>query len=160
MTPAEVIFEQLAAWRPAGPGPHRTRVEVAGGAVTLTAERVDELSCRLTELAVTLPAAADCTPAELTGFAVRAASAKGLAEPLVVYEIDSTRMVAKLRSAAPTARGGLRLYFEVTLSGCRQAVLARYAGAASGARQPVPFALTHEAIANISEELLAAAAAS
>jgi hypothetical protein len=160
MTPAEAILERLAAWRPTGPGPHVTRVEAAGGALTLTADRADELSCRLTELAVSFPAGDDCTAAELTGLAVNAAAVKGLSEPLTVYEVDSTRRVAKLRSATPVVRAGQRLYFELTLSGRRQATLTRYAGAATGGRQAVPFAMTHESIAKVAEELLGASAAS
>src|SRR5436309_3097108 len=108
MTPAEVIFETLAGWQPAGPGPHATRVALDGPveALTLTAARADGLSCLLDELSVAYRDAGEVTAESLTRLAVAAAErVTGLAEPLKVYEVDARQGRALLRSATPAERG-------------------------------------------------------
>jgi hypothetical protein len=132
----------------------------ARAALTLTADRADELSCSLGELTLAFDAPADCPAADLTQLAAgTAARVTGLLEPLKVYEVDPTRTLAKLRSAAPTERGGQLYFYELTLAGRQTASLKRYRAArAAAGRQAVPFALTHESVVKVVEELLQAAA--
>jgi hypothetical protein len=157
MTRDEKILEALTAWQPQGDGPHSHSIalEPAGAAIGLTAERVDALSCQLRELAASSGPARAFTPAELTERAVTtAARVTGLLEPLKLYEVDATAGQALLRSATPTERGGRLFYYELLLSGLHAANLKRYSsGKPKANRESVPFALTHETIAKLADDL-------
>jgi hypothetical protein len=83
----------------------------------------------------------------------------GLLEPLAVYEIDDARGEAILRSQAPTQRAGHLGYYEVLLRGTASAMLRRYSARhqPGSHRQQVAFALTHEALAKVADDLTASA---
>jgi hypothetical protein len=158
MTRAEALLDTLGRWQPAGPGPHSLSAELGpNAAATLTAERADELSVLLAELTVSGPeGAGPCTPGELTRRAVdTAARLTGALEPLSLYEVDSTRAIALLRSATPTVRGNQVTYYELTLAGRHAANPKRFRAAREGGtpRQPVSFPLTHESVVRVVEAL-------
>jgi reverse gyrase len=69
--------------------------------------------------------------------------------------VDTTHDTAVLRSDAPTVKGGVAGYYEVVLKGTDQASVSRYAvdRAAGTPREQVPFALTHEAIAKLADDI-------
>ncbi|MBX9622735.1 MAG: hypothetical protein K2X82_02880 [Gemmataceae bacterium] len=154
MTLAEKLLPRLSEWRPAGAGRH-TWAETAGGwAVHLAADKAESLSCLVWEL--TLARAGDA-PDGLTvkdwaaGVADRVT---GLLEPLKLYEVDTTRDEAVLRSEAPSARGGRLGYYEVHLFGTTRAVVRRFAAdKAVPGREQVAFALTHEVLAKLCGDL-------
>lgn len=160
MTRDEALLKKLDGWRPAGPGPHTFNADLPGGAdCSLTAEQGDALSCQVTEVAVRLGPAGACSAAELTQRAVQAAQqVTGLLEPLRVYEIDAGRSAALLRSQPPAVRGEQVFYYELALSGLHAATLRRYRAAKAGGspREPIPFVLTHEAIAKLVADVSAA----
>jgi hypothetical protein len=131
----------------------------AGWSAALTADRADELGCLVWEMTVRraapLPGG---DAAALAAWADRAASrARGLLEMLKVIEVDAERDEAILRSDTPTARGEDRFYYEVHLKGTGVADVRRYRGslAATGKREQVAFALTHEALARLASDLTA-----
>jgi hypothetical protein len=72
----------------------------------------------------------------------------GLLEPLKVLEVDAATERAVLRSATPSSKDGEPVYYEMNLAATSKATLNRYQGTyeAGKKRQPIPFALTHEAI--------------
>ena len=158
MTLAETLLPKLADWRPAGEGRHRIAIGVPdqGWTIHVTAERVDTLGSLLTEVQATRePAVAD-DEAALEAHARRAAGrVTGLLEPLRLVEIDRVRHVALLRSDAPATRGDAVSYYEVRFDGRNRVTLARFQAAkAGGQRKAVPFALTHEAIAKVIDDLV------
>ncbi|HEX4609106.1 MAG TPA: hypothetical protein VH092_12940 [Urbifossiella sp.] len=154
MTLSETLLPKLSDWRPAGAGRHSWTHSAAGWAVQLTADKADSLSCLVWELAL---ARTDPAPAGLTlktwadGVAARVG---GLMEPLVVHEIDAARDEAVLRSTAPTARADALAYYEVVLHGTDRAVVRRFHGSkAKPGREQVPFALTHEVLAKLADDI-------
>ena len=160
MTHDDPFLNSLTEWRPAGAGPHSFGHTLESGwTATATAESADTVGCRLTELAVTRPTAAKpATDADLKRWADRTAErATGLLEPLKLIELDPARAEAVLRSDPPAARGRAVEYYEVLLRGRQSATLKRYRAARTGPgkRRPVPFALTHEAIAKVVGDLTA-----
>jgi len=84
-----------------------------------------------------------------------AASASGLQEDLKVIEIDPQRNEAVLRSDAPSRKGPVASYFEVTLHGLNQAVVRRWQAdlKAGTPRDQTGFAITHEALAKLAEDI-------
>jgi hypothetical protein len=160
MTLNEVLQEKLAEWRP-GSGRQTLNVpdQGAGWTASLTADRADELGCLVWEMTLRrstpLPGG-DATL--LRAWADRAAGrARGLLEMLKVIEVDAERDEAILRSDTPTAKGEDRYYYEVHLKGTGLADVRRYRGslAATGKREQVAFALTHEALARLAADLTA-----
>jgi hypothetical protein len=160
MTLNETLLEKLAEWRP---GRGRQTLNVpdggAGWAVSLTADRADQLGCLVWEMTLRrsapLPGG---NAAALHAWADRVAGrARGLMEMLKVVEVDAERDEAILRSDAPAAKGDDRFYYEVSLKGTGVAAVRRYRGAlaATGKREQVAFALTHEALARLAADLAA-----
>jgi hypothetical protein len=160
MTPNDRLLNDLTEWRPAGDGPHSFGHTLdSGWTVAVTADAADTVGCRLTEVAVARPAPAKpATAASLKRWAGRIAGrASGLLEPLNLIEIDATQAEAVLRSETPVRRGKSVEYYEVLLHGRQAATLKRYKAPQSGPgkRRSIPFALTHEAIAKLADDLTA-----
>ena len=70
-------------------------------------------------------------------------------------EVDDHQQEAILRSDDPTVKGDDRLYYEVHLRGLSHATVRRFKGsrAASTRREQVAFALTHEVLAKLVEDI-------
>jgi len=159
MTFGEKIQEKLAEWRPAGGT--RAKLTIAddkiGWTTTLTAERNDELGCLVWELNW-LRTAATGSESDLKAWATQVAGRiTGLVEPLKVVEVDPSRNEAILRSAKVTQRAAVVLYYEALLQGTGNVTLRRYqAHQDNSQRQQVAFALTHETLARVVDELVAA----
>jgi hypothetical protein len=151
-----MLLEKLTEWRPP---PGRQSLSVAdpatGWAVTLTADRRDELGCLVWELVAqrTTSAAGD-----LPAWAGRIAErATGLVEPLKVHEVDTLRNEAQLRSESPSQRGGGLFYYEILLRGTDLATLRRYRASHQPKehREQVAFAVTYEVLGNLLRNLIA-----
>lgn len=154
---AATLLPKLNSWSPTGIGLHSLAVPLEHGwTASVTAERVESLGCRATEISLHR-AARPASAADLTEWALRSAQrATGLLEPLKIIEVDSTRSEAILRSAAPTVRDDKLQYYELHLRGTHAATLRRYeAERTAGRRQVTAFVLTHEAIAKLAEDLTA-----
>jgi hypothetical protein len=160
MTLNETLLAKLAEWRP---GRGRQTLNIAdpgaGWAVSLTADRADELGCLVWEMTLRrLEPLSGGDAAALRAWCDRAAGrARGLLETLKVVEVDAERDEAILRSDAPAAKGEDRFYYEVHLKGKGVANVRRYRGslAATGKREQIAFALTHEALARLAADLSA-----
>jgi hypothetical protein len=156
MTLANTLLERLSEWQPK---PGRQELHVAdpasGWSATLTADRSDVLGCLVSELTLQRGAAV----ADLAGWAGRVAGrVSGLMEPLGVVEIDVQQQQAQLRSATPTVRGDKRLYYELLLGGAGTATLRRFQAATTAARrEQTAYALTHEALAKLVDDVTASA---
>jgi hypothetical protein len=153
----EILVGKLADWRPAGRQTLHVAPEGAGWALTVSADRSDELGCLLWELTLrrTTPAAGDQT---VKTWADRAAQrVTGLLEPLKVVEVDDLRNEALLRSREAARRGDDLFYYELLLKGTSEALLRRYRAAAlpNSRREQVAFPLTHEAVAKLVGDLTA-----
>jgi hypothetical protein len=156
MTLAETLRQNLANGAPQNER-HDLALAHAGWSLHATLDRRDELGCLLWELTLRRTAAAPEGETLRTWAERLAGKSMGLLEPLKVVEVDDLRNEALLRSNAPAQRGGRLYYYELLLHGTRQAVLHRYQGAAtSGKRTQVAFALTHEALVKLVEDLSAA----
>jgi hypothetical protein len=160
MTTADTIAESLAAWQPYGSGRHSWShaLPAQGWDVTLSADKADSVGCVAWELTV---ARADTAPAGLTtrAWADRIASqVTGLLEPLKVIEVDEAGSEAILRSTGPSKKGSVVGYYEVALSGTARAAVRRYQAdtKAGTPRTQVGFALTHEVLAKLIEDLIRA----
>jgi hypothetical protein len=161
MTLNETFLQKLSEWNPTGPGRHvlAALAPDAGWTATVTADRTDSTGCLLWEVGLsrTGPVPAGLT---LRVWVEQAASRiTGLLEPLAVYEIDDVRGEAILRSQAPAQRAGQLGYYEILLRGTASATLRRYTAShqPGSHRQQVAFALTHEALAKVAEDLTASA---
>jgi hypothetical protein len=159
MTLAETLLQRLAEWRPAGEGRHAAAFALTdhGWTVRLTADRIDTVGGLLTEVeAVRMNPVADDVAA-LEAHARRAAGrVTGLLEPLRVVEMDRVRQVAMLRSEAPPTKGDTVQYYEVQFHGLNRVVVQRFQAAKAGraTREAVAFALTHEVVAKMVDDLV------
>jgi len=157
MTLDEILLQRLGSWRPPE-GRHDLTVadEAPGWAVTVTADRCDEVGCLMWELNLRRASAAPPRAVTLNDWATNvAARVMGLLEPLKVIEVDDAQNEALLRSSAATQRGGKLYYYEVLLRGTSEACFCRYQGKPNnaGPREQVPFALTHEALVKLTADL-------
>jgi hypothetical protein len=155
MTLANTVRQKLSEWHPPALRSELIATEDSASLV-LTADRCEELGCLVWELTVRRAA----PPTEtLRSWAERIADrVTGLLEPLRLHEIDSEKNEALLRSEKATPRGDFVTYSEILLKGTTQATLRRYKARANGngKRQQISFALTHDVIAKIAEDLAAA----
>jgi hypothetical protein len=152
MTLASTVRQKLSEWRPET-GRQDLTVTAQDGSLTLTADRREELGCLVWELGLQRAAPVGET---LQSWADRVAQrVSGLLEPLKIVEIDAVRNEGILRSTQPQARDEQVLYNEVRLKGTREAVLRRYEAQGTDRRKQVAFALTHEAIAKLADDLAA-----
>jgi len=155
MTLDDTLLQKLAEWRPAG-GRQTLNLpdEGSGWRVALTADRCDDLGCRVweLELARTAPAPEGLT---LRSWAERVATrVTGLLETLQVVEVDDERGEALVRSNEPRRRGETVSYYEVLLRGTSVAFARRYQATGQGSRrEQIAFALTHEVLAKLAADL-------
>jgi hypothetical protein len=159
MSLAETLLPKLGDWRPAGEGRHAVSIALPehGWTVGLTADRADSVGCRLTHLDATRTAAVPDDADALEAHARKAAGrVTGLLEPLRLVEIDRPRHTALLRSEAPAAKGDAVQYYEVRFSGRNRVTVERFKANKTGpaGREAVPFALTHEALAKLVDDLV------
>jgi hypothetical protein len=160
MTLNETVLQKLAEWKP-GDGRQILAVpdQGSGWGVALTVDRADQLGCLVWELTLRRSNPPTESNAETLGaWAGRIADrVTGLLEPLKVIEVDAPRQVAMLRSEEPAQRGDDLFYYEVLLKGAAEANLRRYHASrqSNQHREQVAFALTHEAIAKLADDLTA-----
>jgi hypothetical protein len=154
MTLENTLLEKLSEWQPP-PGRHESHVSAESWSASVTADRSDALGCLLWELIVQRDGTAEM---DVQTWAAKVAErVRGLAQALKVVEVDDLRKQAQLRSESPQERNGKRHYHELVLSAIGHAVLRRFETANSTTkRQQVPFAITHEALAKIAGDLVAA----
>ena len=153
-----LLLEKLAKWRPDSDRATLNVADAASGwSAAVTAECVDVVGCRLWELTLRRPA--ETTPVDLPSRAEQICQrVTGLLEPLSLVEVDTTRNVAQLRSEQPGQRGDERFYYEVLLGGDGGSEVRRYQAPRPDTprRQQVAFTLTHEALAKLVRDLIAA----
>jgi hypothetical protein len=153
MTLSERLLEKLAS----GPPPGATATtfahadDEAQASVRLDIARLDALSGQYDAIHVHRSA-----PAALGDWANRVAEqATGLLEPLAVVEVDSPRGQAMLRSKQPAEKHDELHYYEVLLGQGGDASVRRYrARHGETQRTPLPFALTHEALGKLVDDLV------
>jgi hypothetical protein len=150
---AEILLPKLSEWRPSGAGRHSWAHSAAGWSIHLAVDKADSLSCLVWELALSRDgtAPAGLTLASWARDVVDRVS--GLMEPLKIYEVDTTRDVAILRSESPTRKGDARTYYEVVLHGLTRAVVRRYSGSSTPGREQIAFALTHEVVTKLAGDI-------
>jgi hypothetical protein len=159
MTLAEPLLEKLDKWRSAGDGRQSATFSLpdAGWDVTLTADRIDSVGSLLTRIEASRinPVAEDAKLLEAHARAA-ASRATGLLEPLRLVEVDRVGNVALLRSGLPAARGESVLFYEVRFEGRNRLSVERIRAnkAAPAGREPIPFALTNEALAKLVSDLI------
>ena len=159
MTLDEILYQRLGSWRPPE-GRHDLAVaeEVPGWAVTVTADRCDEVGSLAWELNLRRVAAAPARKVTLKDWANGiAARVSGLLETLKVVEVDDVQNQALLRSNTATQRGDKLYYYEVRLRGTTEAQVCRYQARSNtnGPRDQVPFAVTHETLIKLVSDLCA-----
>lgn len=154
MTLADTVRQKVADWKP---GQGRQDLVVAdpatGWAVTITADRRDELGCLVWELALRRETE---QAGDLTTWAQRITQqVTGLLESLKIHEVDTLRHEAQLRSEKPAHRAGKLAYYELHLKGTTEAVVRRFQAAENGPsrREQVAFALTHDGLAKLVGDL-------
>jgi hypothetical protein len=158
MTLADTLPQKLAEWRPAGTGRHSLSQALgdSGWTAHLAADRVDTVGCLMWELTLTRASAERKELPTLAAWAEAvAAGAKGLLEPLKVVEVDVQRQEALLRSDSATQRGGSLMYYELILHDRDRALVRRFRAPAeqTGRREQVAFALTHEVLVKLIEDI-------
>jgi hypothetical protein len=159
MTLDEILYQRLGSWRPPE-GRHDLALaeETPGLAVTLTADRCDEVGSLVWELNLRRVAGAPPRSVTLKDWASGIGErVTGLLEPLKVIEVDPIQNEALLRSSAATQRGDKLYYYEVRLRGTSEAQVCRYQARSSniGPRDQVPFAITHETLIKFIGDLCA-----
>jgi hypothetical protein len=160
MTLTETVRRKIAEWRPAGEGRHVFAIpdEGSGWSVAITADRCDDIGCRLWEITLqSSTSAASDAGAALAGWAHRAADrVTGLLEGLKVVEVDPTRNEALLRSDFPAWQGEDVAYYEAILNGVGRATVQRFRGSRQPGqrREQTAFSLTHDALAKLVGDLV------
>ncbi len=157
MTLAESLEPRLSTWKPATRETWEGAFDEAGWAVTLTADHNDVVGTRAWDL--TLARTSDA-PAGLTTKAwaeTIAARASGLMERIKLVEVDTTRDEAILRSDTPTEKGDRVSYYEIHLHSTDKAAVRRYTAdrKAGTKREQVSFAVTHEALMKLVDDISA-----
>jgi hypothetical protein len=156
-----MVLQKLADWRPGG---ERETLKIipddSPWSLHLTGDHADAFSCQAWELTVRRqpPLSAD-SPLDLKSWASRISQrATGLLENLTVLEIDPARKEAILRSSEPARRGDNVQYYELLLQAAGEATLRRFQAnrEGQGRREQIVFALTHEALAKLSADLVPA----
>jgi hypothetical protein len=152
MTLDEVFQQKFAEWRPESAGQTLTIDHPASGwTAAVTAERVESLGCQLREVVLTRSAPLT-TGDSLADQARRIANrVTGLLEPLRLVEADTEHGLVQLRSSSPAQRGESVQYYEVLRRANGTTRLGRFESqpGTAGKRKPVPFTLTHEALAQV-----------
>jgi hypothetical protein len=157
MSLAEGLLQGLSCWRPEG---GRQILEItdpeAGWAVTVTAEQVEFLPCRLWEVTLRHRGNPARIP-DLAAWAERVASrVTGLLEPLRALEVDADQGVGLLRSVTPGRWGAGLFYYEILLEAGAASVRRYQApGPGQARRRQVLFTLTHEPLAQLVRDLTA-----
>lgn len=160
MTLEETVLRKLGEWRPSRDSRQTLNVvdPQSAWAVSVTADRQDDLGCAVWEMSVRR-ANASTAPAgaSLSGWANQVPTqVTGLLEPVKVHEIDAQRNEALLRSKEPSRRGKDLYYYEVHLKGNHEATVRRFRAASEGVRrEQVAFTLTHETLAKFAADLVA-----
>ena len=159
MSLAETLLPKLAEWRPAGEGRHTVSLALPdhGWTVGLSADRAESVGSLLARVEATRtdPVAED--DVILEAHARKAAGrVTGLLEPLRLVEIDRGHHVALLRSDAPPTKGDAVQYYEVNFSGRNRVTVERFKANQVGpaGREAIPFALTHESLAKLVDDLV------
>lgn len=155
MTLADSLLESLESWRPPAEGRHTLTHNHGDWAVSVTADRADSVGCLIGDITVTRTSVGgDRLP--VGEWANRTASrVTGLIEPLKVIEVDADKDEAMLRSTSPSKKGDNANYYEVLLTGVGGATVKRYRAdtAAGTRRESIPYALTHEVVAKLADDL-------
>jgi hypothetical protein len=159
MTLADITRQKLADSPPRLERSELTVTEVSSGwCLALVLDRHDDLGCLVWEMilhrssqtapALTLQAWARQIKEQTTA----------LQDNIEIVEIDLERNEGFLRSAPPSARKGYVLYYEIFLMGTREVRIRRYQTSSPRAekRRQVAFALTHESLVHLVEDLTGA----
>jgi len=146
MTLAKIVQQKLSDTSADGQRHEFTAADEAGGwNLFLTAERRDQWTTEAWEMSLRRDVSSGNVATWAQAIAERST---GLLEPLGVVELDQAHDRALLRSAPPTERDGMILYYEVVLQGTTSALARRFEGThASGKRDQIAFALTNEVLA-------------
>lgn len=155
MTHEKTILTNLSEWRPRGQ--ETLTVKLPEWTVQFTADKCDELGCRLWEVAIRRQNDAEGVTLKSWAEALSQQFATH-SEPLKVLEVDTEKNEALLRNETPIDRAGKHLYFEVLVQGTREAVLRRFqvADEVQAKREQTSFILTHEATATLVQALTGA----
>ena len=156
MTLANIVLEKLSEAKPAT-GRHELAFtdEASGDGSTnwslyLVADRTDEMSVLAWDVKLRRPE----SKGEVAAWANRIAESCAALDPMKVIEIDAPRRQAMIRSANPTKRKDKLFYYEIILEGTGSALLRRFKSSNGGERRErMAFALTHEALGRLIEEL-------
>jgi hypothetical protein len=159
MNLAETLLEKLSEWRPVEEGRPVANFPLPdhGWTIHLDAERVDTVGCVLNEAAAVRDNPVPDDAMRLEAHARQAATrTTGLLEPLRLVEVDRTQNVAILRSETPKTKGDDVRYYEVRFNGLNRVSVKRYMAAkkSPAKREALTFALTHEALAHVIEDLV------
>lgn len=153
MTLANIVLAKLSEAKPAT-GRHELSFtdETSGWSLYLVADRTDEMSVLAWEISLRRPE----NKGDVAGWANRLAEQAGALDPFKVIEIDAPRRQALIRSANPAKRKDRLFYYEVILEGTGSALVRRFKASNAGdKREQIAFALTHEALGRLVEELTA-----
>ncbi len=153
MTLEDKLLQNLAKWRfPLGDRRSLT-ADHDGWTATVHADSADTVGCHVWEVA--LSRANPPVGVDLKARAGNVAeTVTGLLEPLMLLEVDTPRTKALLRSEAPKQTGDSLFYYEVLLGADGSANARRYeAERGGGKRKQIAFTLTHEALAQLADDL-------
>ncbi len=155
MTLENTLLTNLSDWRPKERDTLRIALPDSDWVVQLTADRCDELSCKLWE--VTVKRSQPAENLKLQDWAQQIPDKiHGLADSLKVLEVDNQQQQALIRSESPFQKEERLFYFEVVLQDTTTATLRRFQGSheAYNIREQVSFVLTKEMVVNVIEALL------
>lgn len=138
------------------PGPVNIPMEDGGGTVSLAVVETGPVGLAFDELSYQSADHSDRSPEQLHQWAERLTGrVTYLMEPLVVVEHDREGSEVEVRSKAPTARRGVRSYYEVRLKGDGTLRLGRVAyDEAERRRDPVACPMTFETLDRLVDDLV------
>lgn len=151
----QALLEKLSEWNPSDTDSRVLRMDLqpTGASVAIDVERRDSLSSLVREVTVASPAGTGGLPLHARASAI-ADRLTGLMENIRAIEVDTVAEVALLRSTAPAVRGTSKHYYELKVTPT-EANLKRYrTEAGSNTRESIGYALTHEALAKLADDLI------
>ena len=157
MSLSQKIAAALEARPDAGALPCDVAVEDGPNRLTLHLTAGGPVGVAFSSLDFATRSRGEWTPEALRAWGDRlAARLTYLMEPLVVLEHDAAEGEVELRSQSPTARSGLRSYYEVRLNRQGSLTLSRVSfDEATRQRRPVPCQMTREVIERLTDDLVA-----
>lgn len=157
MSVKQQLLQSLQQFAAAGSGPFQLDESTPAGRLTATMHTVDRLACAFDALQFESSKLANKSLDELKELSNRlCAKLSYLLEPIALIETDVDTCTTQLRSNPPLKEDDQTFYYEILVRRGGTVTFCRYQKQPGNVRQTVPATLTHEVLARLAEDIVAA----